>query len=58
VRQVLFFLVIIFYKFSDRPLTLVQLPMYQSISIGVGTIVYFFSAGSIYFSVLRASGGG
>jgi len=27
--------------------------MYQSISIGVGTIVYFFSAGIFYFSVLR-----
>jgi lipopolysaccharide exporter len=41
VRQVFFFLVIVLYKFSDRQLTLLQLSIYQSISIGLGTIVLF-----------------
>lgn len=41
VRQVLFFGVILGYKVSRTPLSLAQLSMYQSASIGLGTLVLY-----------------
>jgi lipopolysaccharide exporter len=41
VRQVLFFGVIVWYKVTKRPLSLVELSMYQSMAIGIGTIVLY-----------------
>ena len=41
VRQVLFFGVILGYKVSGAPLTLAQLSMYQSVCIGLGTLVLY-----------------
>jgi lipopolysaccharide exporter len=42
VRQVLFFGVILGYKLSGTTLSLARLSMYQSVSIGLGTLVLFF----------------
>lgn len=44
VRQVFFFLVIALYKFLNWPLTLVQLSIYQSVSIGLGAIILFLDS--------------
>jgi lipopolysaccharide exporter len=44
IRQISFFLVIVLYKVFNKPLSLTSLSMYQSASIGLGTIVlYLFS---------------
>jgi O-antigen/teichoic acid export membrane protein len=43
-RQVFFFLVIVLYKVLDWPLTVVQLAIYQSISIGLGALVLFLDS--------------
>ena len=42
VRQMLFFLVIVGFKLSKKPIGLAELSMYQSATIIVGTVVLFF----------------
>lgn len=44
IRQLFFFLVIVGYKIMDHPLSLPQLALYQSISIGLGMIILYFEA--------------
>ena len=50
VRQMLFFLVIVGFKVSKKPVSLAELSMYQSATIGIGTVVlYFFTRKYLLF---------
>ena len=55
VRQMLFFLVIVIYKVTKQPLTLAMLSMYQSLCIGLGTIVLFLFSRKYLLFKFRAS---
>ncbi|MDO6435055.1 flippase [Flavitalea sp. BT771] len=50
VRQMLFFGVIVWYRLTKTPISLAYLSMYQSITIGIGTVVlYFYSKKYLLF---------
>lgn len=50
VRQLSFFAIILFYWLTKRPLTLADLSMYQSLTIGLGTIVlYIYTRKYLHF---------
>lgn len=50
VRQLSFFSIIFFYWLTKRPLTLASLSMYQSLTIGLGTIVlYLYTRKYLHF---------
>jgi O-antigen/teichoic acid export membrane protein len=55
VRQISFFLVIVFYKLLKQPLTLTSLSLYQSLSIGLGTIVLYLYSKKYLLYQFKAS---